>query len=352
MKTIAVLAVALAVAAPAHAARLNDAQLAGQRVIFALPGTDPPPRLVARIRRGEAAGVILFGGNIPSVAAGRRLVERLQAIPRPAALDVPLLVMVDQEGGAVMRVPDSGLPSAARLGRMDDAAATRAAGRRAARDVRSVGGNVNLAPVADVARAGSAIERETRSFGRDPARVARHAQAFAAGTRDGGVLAAAKHFPGFGAAPANTDRVSVRIGLPLSTLRRVDERPFAALIRDGVPLVLLGSSVYSALDSRPATLSRRVIAGELRGRLGFRGVTVSDALDTPALAAWGAPDRVAADAASAGVDLLLYSGYSGGEGAVRAVQSALRSGRMERAPAEAAVDRILRLRRRLAATAP
>jgi beta-N-acetylhexosaminidase len=346
---LAALLAAAALAAPATGTDLTDAQLAGQRVIFAFPGTEPPPKLVARIRRGEAAGVILFGGNVPSVAAGRRVVQRLQAIPRPPGLDAPLFVMIDQEGGAVERIPDPALPSAARLGRSDDTAAARAAGHRAGRDVRSVGGNVNLAPVADVGRAGSAIERETRSFGRDPTRVARLSVAFATGVRDAGVLATAKHFPGFGAAPASTDVTRVRIGLPISTLRAIDERPFAALIRDGVPLVMLGSSVYPALDSRPAALSRRVIANELRGRLGFRGVTVSDALDTPSLAAVGPSDRVAVEAARAGIDLLLYSGFSGGDGAARALHSALRSGRLSRIAARTAVDRILRLRATLPA---
>lgn len=335
---------ALAVSGPAVAAALTDAQLAGQRVIFAFSGTRPPPELVARIERGEAAGVILFGGNIPSVASARRLVTRLQAIRRPADLNQPLLVMVDQEGGAVERIPDAALTSASRLGALDSVAGTRAAGRRAAADVASIGGNVNLAPVADVARPGSAIERETRSFGRTPSLVSRHAVAFAAGIRAGGVLGAAKHFPGFGAAPANTDNASVRIKLTLRTIRAVDEPPFAALIRDKIPLVLIGSSVYAAFDTRPATLSRRVIQDELRGRLGFEGVTVSDALDTPALAAAGAPDPVAVEAASAGVDLLLYSGYAGSDRAVRSLTSALRTGRLSRKVARQAVDRVLHLR--------
>lgn len=344
----AALVAAFAVAAPAGAAPLTDAQLAGQRVIFAFAGTEPPPELVARIRRGEAAGVILFGGNIPTVASGRRLVDKLQSIPRPAGLDAPLFVMVDQEGGAVERIPDPALTSAAALGRLNSLAATRAAGRRAARNVASVGGNVDLAPVADVARPGSTIERETRSFGRKPAGVARHTVAFAAGLRSGGVLAAGKHFPGFGAAPASTDNVSVRIGLPLATLRAVDGPPFAALIRNGIPMMLLGSSVYPSVDPRPATLSRLIIQTELRGRLGFRGVTVSDALDTPALAAAGTPDRVAVEAAAAGVDLLLYAGFAGSDAAVRSLQAAFRDGRASRAEGQMAADRVLKLRKTLA----
>ena len=341
---------ALAAPGVATAAPLTDAQLAGQRVVFAFPGTTPPADLVARIGRGEAAGVLLFAGNIPTVSDGRRLVDRLQAIPRPAGLRRPLLVMVDQEGGAVARIPDPALPSAASIGRSGDAAIARAAGLRAGRDVRSVGGNVNLAPVADVGRPGSAIERETRSLGRDPDRVGLMAAAFSEGVRQAGVAATAKHFPGFGRAPANTDAAQVRIDLPLETLRRIDMRPFERLVADGVPLVMVGSSVYTAFGPRPAVLSRRIVTQELRGRLRFRGVTVSDALDTPALAAAGPPDEVARQAAAAGVDLLLYSGYEGATGAAKALEQALRSGRLDRTRARRAVDRVLRLRASLSSS--
>ncbi|MEA2663979.1 MAG: beta-N-acetylhexosaminidase, partial [Candidatus Eremiobacteraeota bacterium] len=90
---------------------LTPRQLAGQRVIEALPGRRPPRALLGRIRRGEVAGVILFSRNIGSKAEVRALVARLQREPRPAAVDAPLLVMVDQEGGLVKRlVPRRGRP--------------------------------------------------------------------------------------------------------------------------------------------------------------------------------------------------------------------------------------------------
>ena len=90
-------------AAPRQHGRADAAQLAGQRVVYGFAGTTLPPALVARIRRGEAGAVILLGSNAPSDAAARALIARLQAIPRPAGLDRPLLVMIDQEGGPVRR---------------------------------------------------------------------------------------------------------------------------------------------------------------------------------------------------------------------------------------------------------
>ena len=288
--------------------------------------------------------MILFARNVAGRAGIRRLAARLQAIPRPRGHGSPLLVMVDQEGGPVRRVPGPPARSAAQLG-AESPRESRAAGRAAGRLLRGVGVNVDLAPVADVGRPGSALVGEGRIFSNAPARVASHAVAFATGLGEMGVAAAAKHFPGFGAAEANTDDRPVTIAAPLATLRAVDLRPFRALVAHRVPLVMLSTAVYPALDRRPAALSRRVATDELRRRMGFVGVSISDALDTPALAAVGGDARVAIRAAGAGTDLLIFAGsYEAGDRAARGLARAFRAGTLQREGSEEAVDRILRLR--------
>ena len=148
--------------------------------------------------------------------------------------------------------------------------------------MRAAGANVDLAPVADVARPGSVLAGQGRTFGTTAAAVAGAAAAFAGGLREAGVAATAKHFPGLGAATETTDAAAVRITVPARRLRSVDMAPFAALIRRHVPLVMLGTAVYPSLDpDAPAALSRPIATGQLRDRLGFDGVTVTDALDTP-----------------------------------------------------------------------
>jgi beta-N-acetylhexosaminidase len=137
------------------------------------------------------------------------------------------------------------------------------------------------------------------------------------------------------------------VGLPLAALRGQDERPFARLVASGVRLVMVGTATYPALDRRPAALSRRVVTGELRGRLGFRGVVVSDALDTPALVGAGGPGQVAAAAAAAGVDLLLFSSYASAARAADGLSEAIRAGRLDRDRAARAAGRVLALRRSL-----
>ena len=323
---------------------MTPAQLAGQRIVYAFPGTVPPPSLVARIRRGEAGAVILFASNAPTNAAARALVARLQAIPRPVALNRPLLVMVDQEGGPVRRLRGSPVQSAAQLGAAGPAVA-RAAGRAAGRLLRSVGANVNLAPVADVGRRGSALVSEGRIAGTTPARVSQITVAFATGLAQAGVAAAPKHFPGFGAATVNTDEAPARIPLSAAELRRVDMRPFQALIDRGAPMVMIGTAIYPALDAdHPAALSRRIATDELRVRMGFRGVSVSDDLDTPALGPSGSTGVVAVAAARAGTDMLIFTGHDSGLRASDAIATAIARGTLPRAAMERSVARIMALR--------
>lgn len=350
------LATALAVAAAGAgggqadgaAGDLGAAQLAGQRVVTGFSGYRPPPDLLRRIRRGKVGGVILFGHNVRGTRQVARLVGQLQRARRPAAVDEPLLVMADQEGGPVRRIPGPPRRSAAAIGATGRAAAARGAGRAAGRLLRSARVNVDLAPVADVARLGSAMARERRAYGRRARKVARFAAAFASGLRREGVLATGKHFPGFGAARANTDFSRVTIHTPRKRLRAVDERPYRLLFRRGVRLVMLSTAIYPALDPEaPAAFSRRIASGELRGRLGFRGVSVTDALGTPATAPFGDPAEVVVTAARAGVDLMLYSSYPTAKAAARNLARAIRRGRLRRAAAQRSVRRILAVRRRL-----
>jgi beta-N-acetylhexosaminidase len=137
-------------------AQLTDAQLAGQRVIYSYPGLTPPRALLRAIRRGEAAGVIFFAGNISSPAQLAAVARRLQRADasRRNPVRAPLLLMADQEGGIVRRLPGPPDLSEKQIGQAaDQAAQARLAGAGAAAALRQAGLNVNLAPVLDVYRA-------------------------------------------------------------------------------------------------------------------------------------------------------------------------------------------------------
>lgn len=341
-------------ASGAPAPALTPRQLAGQRVIYSYRGTKPPARLLARIRAGEAAGVIFFAGNITSSAQIRHVAATLQAAAASSPVSAPLLLMVDQEGGQVRRLPGAPTRSAQQIGAAaDPVAAARAAGRGAGRNLRGAGIDVNLAPVLDVARSPHGfLGQFGRSFGSDAGTVGRVGAAFIRAQQRAGVAATAKHFPGLGAATRtqDTDQRPVRLNVPLATLRARDEFPYGPAIAAGAKLVMLSWATYPALDpQRPAGLSRTVVGRELRRRLGFKGVTVTDALGAGALAPFGGIPARATLAAGAGMDLLLCAGQSVDEGdaAVGALVQAQRTGQLDAAGFRAAVDRIVALRRGL-----
>jgi beta-N-acetylhexosaminidase len=321
-------------------------QAAGQHMVFAYDGLVPPQDLRRRIARGEAAGVILFARNVGSTAQVRATMRSLQQIRRPRGFKAPLIVMADQEGGGVRRIPGAPVRAAADV---DTVSQARSDGRAAARTLLRAGVNVNLAAVADVARPGAALEAERRTYGRTSYDVTRLASAFAAGLRAGRVLATPKHFPGFGAADVNTDAAPARIESSLDTLRAVDEPPFAALIADGVPAVMVSTAVYPALDEQPAALSPLWVRGELRRHLRFRGVAVSDDLGTPAVAPFGSNGRRAALAVQAGIDIPLFAGsYRAGVEAFHGIVAAARSGHLDLGVLRDKARRVLRMRARLA----
>lgn len=232
-------------------------------------------------------------------------------------------------------------------------AAARSAGTGAGRNLAGVGMNVNLAPVLDVYHApGDFADQFQRSYSSSAATAAACGKAFIAAQQQAGVAATAKHFPGLGQAAAsqNTDTGPVTLHVSLSALRARDEVPYPAAIAAGVKLVMASWAVYPALDAtRPAGLSPAVIRGELRGRLGYRGVTITDAIEAGALASFGSYGQRAVLAASAGMDLLLCSARDPAQGpaVVTALAGALDGGKLGAAGFNAAVRRVTALRNSL-----
>ena len=327
---------------------LTDAQLVGQRIVVGFEGRRPSGDLERRIRRGRVAGVILFDDNFSSRADARTVVRRLQSIPRPEELDSPLLVMVDQEGGLVKRLPGPPSMSAEQMGRAGPPACRRQ-GKATGRSLAGTGVNVDLAPVLDVGRPGSAMAREHRSFGASAGAVWRCGGAFGEGLERPDVGVTAKHFPGIGSARVNTDFQVQRLRISKRRLRRTDEVPFERFARSGSPrrLVMISSAIYPAFSARPASFTREIATKELRDRLGFDGVSVSDALDTASTRRFGGTAKVAREVAGAGTDLLLYTEPGDGARAARALRGALRRDEIPRSSFLASAERVLGLRESL-----
>jgi beta-N-acetylhexosaminidase len=252
------------------------------------------------LRRRRAAGVILFGGNIESPEQLRQLTGALRrAGGRP-------IVAVDQEGGSVRRIPWA--PPVASQPEQQATGTAGLAARKAAGALRRLGITVSLAPVADVPSVpGAAIAG--RAFSSDPAETSRAVAAAVRGWRSGGIASTAKHFPGFGGATRNTDSAPVTIRRSLAQLEATDLPPFESAVEAGVPLVMVGHARYPALDpTHIASQSRLLIAGLLRGQVGFRGVVITDSMEARASLATGSVAAASERAVRAGADIVLLTG--------------------------------------------
>ena len=266
----------------------------------------PDRRFLARVRNGKMGGVLLLGNGWTSSGKIAHATAQLQRAA--CSRGGPLLIGVDQEGGIVKRL--AWAPPTVAPAQMTSVAEARQQATGAAAALRAVGIDVDFAPVVDTPTS-NANFLGTRAFSHSAPRNAKMARAFVQGLQSGGIAATAKHFPGLGAAGANTDLSRVVIRASASKLRTGLE-PFRAAVRAGVKLVMISSAIYPALDpsQTPAVFSKTLIGGILRRQLGFRGVTVTDSLTAPA------PSSVyhaATRAVSAGSELLLFGSESASE---------------------------------------
>ncbi|HEX7162559.1 MAG TPA: glycoside hydrolase family 3 N-terminal domain-containing protein [Trebonia sp.] len=335
--------------------KLTAAQRAGQRVIFSYPGPTPPASLLDQISAGEVGGVIFFGENITSLTQIAGVVAQLNEAHTASPVNSPLLLMTDQEGGIVRRLPGEPVLSEKQVGESaDPGAEAAAAGTGAGKNLAGVGMNTNLAPVLDVYRqAGNFDDRFGRSYSMDPNVCAECGAAMITAQQKLNIAATAKHFPGLGAATVdqNTDLGPVTLDVPLADLRSIDERPFQAAIAARVRMVMTSWAVYPALDPKlPSGLSPAIVGGELRRRLKFRGVTITDALEAGAIASFGTPAQCSVLAARAGMDVLLCSArdVSEGQDTVAALADAVQHHALDPGHFEIALRRVLALRNSLA----
>jgi beta-N-acetylhexosaminidase len=315
----------------------------GQLIVTGFAGRTAPATLLARIRDGHVGGVILFAGNTAGgQAATKRLVASLQAAAA-AGHQPGLLVMTDQEGGEVRRLP--GPPSVA-ASQMTSAARARAQGLATGRYLLGAGVNVDLAPVADVRRTTHGfLAVEHRTFGSTAAEVAARACAFAAGLESAGVVPTFKHFPGLGTAIKSTDDGPVTITASAAAIRGDDAAYRKCANSTGTPaLVMVSSAIYPKLTGGhlPAVLSPEIYDHELPSVDHVSAPTISDDLGAGALAPL---PNVAQSALDAGLDLLLYGTDGADVGrAYATLVAAARSGAVSQARLQAAAAAILGLK--------
>jgi beta-N-acetylhexosaminidase len=306
-------------------------RLAAATLLASYAGRDVPDWLLRRVD-GGLGGVCLFGANLrslrPEIARDAPVPADAGARP-PAALPAAgpadagvravaavsaavhavrpsVVVALDEEGGDVTRIEShvgSSVPGNAVLGAVDDPSLTRRLAHGLGLRLGEAGVDLDLAPCADANTDPANPVIGVRSFGEEPALVARHVAAFVEGLQTAGVAACAKHFPGHGATTVDSHLDLPVVDAPADVLRRRELVPFRAAIAAGVATVMLGHLRMPAYDDLPATVSRRIATGLLRDELGFQGAVVTDALDMHGI---GGPAAIPANvvrAVAAGADL-------------------------------------------------
>jgi beta-N-acetylhexosaminidase len=267
-------------------------------------GTQPPDWLRRWLDDG-LGGVLLFANNITGPEQLRALTATLRA-HNPAAL-----IATDEEGGTVTRVEartGSSYPGHAALGAAGDTGLTRRVAASIGAMLAQGGVNLDLAPVADVDSNPVNPIIGVRSFGADPGLVAAHAVAFVEGVQSHLVAACAKHFPGHGRTDTDSHVTLPVVEASLADLRETELVPFRAVAGAGVRSVMTAHVVFPAIDTVPATISRRILAGLLREELGFGGVIVTDALEMAAIGDNATSAEGAVRSLAAGADLLCLPG--------------------------------------------
>jgi len=305
----------------------------GKLVVLRFAGTSPPSYVRRVLHDGHAAGAILFRDNVAGADQLRALTAALRKSGNAAGA-MPI-VCVDQEGGQI-RIVSWAPPANAPAGQRP-----RPDSRAAGQALHSLGINVALAPVADVPSVPGAV-MESRAFSRDTHRVADAVAAAIKGWSEAGVAPTVKHFPGLGATTVNTDRASATIGGKRPTAQ--DLIPFKAAIQAGVPLVMSSHAVYPALDSRHiASQSPAVLERLLRGKLGFKGVVITDSIEAAAVRATGSTEQVAIRSIEAGNDIVLTTGHGSWIRVYRALLQKAKSSKAFRTRVRESAARVLAL---------
>jgi len=294
-------------------------------------------QLLRYVTQYGIGGVCFFQGDpVRQVALVNRLQERAR---------IPLLVAIDAEWGLGMRFPDRAIsfPRALMLGAIEDNRLIYEMGREIARQLRLVGVQINFAPVVDVNNNPANPVIHDRSFGEDIVNVTLKGYAYMRGLQDGGVMDCLKHFPGHG----DTD-VDSHLDLPVirHTRRRLDSVelfPFRVLMEHGSRSVMVAHLNVPALGTKPGystTLTKEVVQGLLKERMGFGGLVFTDALDMKGVSKYHPAGKIERLAFEAGNDVLVLPQDVGR--AIDSLQAALRDGRISESRLRESVVKILR----------
>lgn len=324
---------------------MSDRSKVGQMIMaVARPGSDGLPDDSARRAVQELRVGSIIDFDLPGAEAAARFNNRLQSWARSTGQGIPLLVGVDDEFGMAHRIRGAtAMPLAMGIGAARRAADARTAARVTAQEAKAMGFRWGFAPVADVNTNPSNPVIGVRSMSSRADLVARLVGEQVIAFADNDLLATPKHFPGHGDTSTDSHTGLPQVTYGWNELWKVHLKPFREAVAQGAEAIMTAHVIVRSVDAnRPATLSRKVIGGILRERMGFDGIVISDAMTMAAIRdRWGIAEA-ARLAAAAGVDVILSDGSFVDHLAVRdALLSAVRNGKISNKRLERSARRVL-----------
>lgn len=335
-------------------ARMTPEQKVGQLVMAGFPGYEVSAEVSTLVGKYLLGGVMLTARNIRSPEQTADLTARLQALAAKNGAAIPLLVAADQEGGYVVRLRGRNrFPGNMALGAASSPELTRRVAFSIGQELRSVGINMNFAPVVDVNSNPANPVIGVRSFGENPKAVAEHADAFIRGLHEAGVLSTAKHFPGHGDTSQDSHIALPSVNHPRSRLEQVELYPFKRAVASGTDAIMTAHVTFPAIEPTPglpATLSAKVLTGLLRQELGFQGLIFTDAMEMKAITDNFGLREAAVRAVIAGADIVLVGWPADWRQALVAVDAlleAVNNGTITESRVDESVRRVLAAKQRL-----
>lgn len=326
-------------------------QRIGQLFIWTYPSTSFDSRTRQWLKDYQPGALIVFSRNITSLQQIANLNSELQAFAKDH-MRAPFFLMIDQEGGTVTRLKSSlPLPSALAIGKLEDATITRKYGSALAEIVKGHGFNVNLAPVLDLSNPEKDSFIGSRSFGEDPDKVSLLGSALSEGLSDRGVLPTAKHFPGHGGILQDSHHSIPRKMSTLEDLLDKDIVPFEEFANSEFPTaIMMGHLAFPNIDSSglPATYSTKIIRDQLRGKIKYKGLILTDDLEMSGASIDHDIGVRAVKALLAGNDMLMFAGSAAHQRrAFAAVENAVTNGEISSERLKESVLRILKTKQDL-----
>ncbi len=301
-----------AVVAAGIANAMTDDELLGQVFFLGWQGVGPSPDIMRWIAARGIGGVKIFPRNVSDLTSLARDIASMQKLAGSGRFAIPLFVATDQEGGWVRQIKDetSISPGNLALGATGVPGDSYLTGYYLGSELTTLGINMDFAPTADVYSNPEASVIGPRSFGSNPSSTGLLSAAYARGMRDAGVICTAKHFPGHGSADQDSHGHLPKIDVSLGDLLDRDLIPYRILVREGIPAVMTGHLAFPRIlgSLTPASLSPFFLHSVLRGKLGFKGLVITDDMEMEGVLADGLDTAAACRLAlEAGNDMVLIS---------------------------------------------